>query len=188
MKISLVVMTARLMMTASVALFVSVDARADGRSASLVNSFQVFCALQMPNFFELDAKANAMKLVVRKELGTHQAQGQFAHSKSWLVTLETGTHELVATEARGPKENIVGCGIGAADVRGSDMREELTRTMHLGKPVREAASADGKQRLTTWKINVGPDQVTLLLADRAPTDEPGIYLTLLHETPAEPSN
>ena len=53
-------------------------AQANERSAELVNSFQIFCTLAPLDFAALDAKATAMKLVVRKDIGTPRQPGQFA--------------------------------------------------------------------------------------------------------------
>ena len=154
-------------------------AHADERSAELVNSFQIFCTLAPLDFAALDAKATAMKLAVRKNVGTPRQPGQFAHSKSWLVPLKGGTHELVAGEARGPGAEFVSCGIGADNVDGQEMKQELIKTMKLGEPSRVTATADGAQRLTSWKYT---DDATLLLADGTPMKIPGVYLTLMQQT------
>jgi hypothetical protein len=126
-------------------------AHANERSAELVNSFQIFCTLAPLDFAALDAKATAMKLVVRKDVGTPRQPGQFAHSKSWLVPLKGGAHELVAGEARGPSGEVLSCGVGADNVDGEEMKQELIKTMKLGQPSRETATADGAQRLTSWR-------------------------------------
>jgi hypothetical protein len=100
-------------------------------------------------------------------------------SKSWLVPLKGGTHELVAGEARGPGAEFASCGIGADDVDGEEMKQELIKTMKLGEPSRVTATADGAQRLTSWKYT---GDATLLLADGTPMKIPGVYLTLMQQT------
>jgi hypothetical protein len=165
---------------AIIACLASVSAAyANERSAELVSSFQAFCIPGPPDFAALDAKVTAMKLAVRKDVGTPRQPGQFAHSKSWLVPLKSGTHELVAGEVRGPNGEVASCGIGADDVDGEEVRQELVKTMNLGAPARQTPTADGTQRVTSWKY---ADDVTLLLADGTPMKIPGIYLTLLHQT------
>ena len=47
--------------------------------------------------------------------------------------------------------------------------------MKLDAPLRQNATADGAQRVTTWKY---ADDATLLLADGTPMKIPGVYLTL----------
>ena len=54
-------------------------AYANERSAELVSSFQTFCMPGPPDFAALDAKVTAMKLAVRKDVGTPRQPGQFAH-------------------------------------------------------------------------------------------------------------
>ena len=72
----------------SVCMFVGA-AHANERSAELVKSFQAFCAAAPLDFAALDAKATAMNLAVRKDVGTPQQTGKFARSKSWLVPLDS---------------------------------------------------------------------------------------------------
>jgi hypothetical protein len=154
---------------------------ANERSAELVNSFQSFCIPGPPDFAAIDAKAAAMNLAVRKDVGTPRQPGPFSHSKSWLVSLASGAHQLVASEARGPQGDAAACGIGAEDVDGEAIRLELVKAMKLDAPLRQTASADGAQRVTIWKYS---DDATLLLADGTPMKIPGMYLTLLHQTNA----
>jgi hypothetical protein len=158
-------------------------AHANQRSADLMNSFQVFCLPGPPDFAAIDAKATAKNLPVRKDVGTPRQPGQFAHSKSWLVSLDSGAHELVAGEGRGSNGEIASCGVGAEDVDGEEMRHEVVKAMNLGAPLRQTATADGTQRVTTWKY---ADDVNLLLADGTPMKIPGMYLTLLRQTKTGP--
>jgi hypothetical protein len=154
-------------------------ASASPRSSDLVSSFQMFCIPGPPDFAAIDAKATAMKLSVREEVGTPRQAGQFAHSKSWLVPLASGPHQLVAGETRGPTGETASCGIGAEDVDGEAMKQELVRAMKLDAPLQQTPTADGTQRVTVWKY--GGD-TTLLLADGTPIRIPGMYLTLLRQT------
>jgi hypothetical protein len=55
--------------------------------------------------------------------------------------------------------------------------------MKLGQPSRETATADGAQRLTSWRY---ADDVMLILADGTPMKIPGVYLTLLQQTKPSP--
>jgi hypothetical protein len=154
-------------------------AYANERSAELVTSFETFCIPGPPDFAALDAKATAMKLPVRKDVTAPPQPGQSAHAKSWVMSLSTGSHELVASEARGPDGEVASCGIGVEDVGGEEIKQELVKAMKLGAPLRETASADGSQRLTVWKYS---DDASLLLADGTPMKIPGIYLALVHRT------
>ena len=151
------------------------SAYANERSAELVKSFQALCASAPLDFAALDAKTTAMNLAVGKDVAAPQQAGKSAHSKSWLVPLHGRSHELIATEARGPDSEVESCGIGADDVDGEEVRRDLVEMMKLDAPLRQTATADGAQRVTTWKY---ADDTTLLLADGTPMKIPGIYLTL----------
>ncbi len=150
-------------------------AYANERSAELVKSFPTFCIAAPLDFARLDAKATAMKFPVRKDVVAPQQGGKLARSKSWLVPLDSGAYELIATEARGPDGEVASCGIGAEDVDGEAVKQDLIQAMKLDAPLRQNATADGSQRVTTWKY---ADDTTLLLADGTPMKIPGIYLTL----------
>jgi len=150
---------------------------ASERSAALVNSFQTFC-VPPPNFAALDAKATAMQLPVRKDVTTPPRPGETGHVKSWQISLAGRQYELVASEARSAKGNLDSCGIGVDDVNGDDLKEELVKAMTLGDPVRQTVSADGTQRVTTWKLG---NDAELFLADATPMKIPGFYLTSLHQ-------
>ena len=165
------------------AALVAGTAAAGERAADLVDSFQSFCVPGPPNFAAVEAKAAAMNLSVRKDVGTPRQPGPFSHSKSWLVSLPSGALELVASEARGPRGEAAACGVGAEDADGEAVKQQLVRTMKLEAPLRQTASADGTQRVTVWTYGAG---VTLVLADGTPMKIPGIYLTLLQQATASP--
>jgi hypothetical protein len=143
------------------------------RSAQLVTSFQSFCTPGPPDFAATDARAGQMKLEVRRDTAT---QSPVAHTKSWRLVLASGSYELVAAEAHGPKGDAGSCGIGAEDVDGDDIKQELVRALNLGAPLQQSVSADGMRRLTSWKFG---DEMTLFLADGTPFKAPGMYLSLV---------
>jgi len=159
------------------AIVLSPAVNASERSAALVDSFQKFC-LPSPDFAALDSQATAMNLPVRKDATAPPRPGESGHVKSWQLTLASGRHELVASEARSAKGNLDSCGIGVDDVAGDDLKQELIKAMTLGEPLRQSFSADGTQRVTTWKMG---DDSELYLVDATPMKIPGAYLTLLHQ-------
>ena len=152
-------------------------AHAGERTAALVNSFRMFC-VPSPDFAALDTRATAMQLPVRKDVTAPPRPGEYGHVKAWLLSLASGHHELVASEARSPKGNLDSCGIGVDDVNGDDLKQELVKAMKLGEPLRQMVSADGTQRQTIWKID---SDAELFLTDATPMKIPGSYLTLLHQ-------
>lgn len=157
---------------------------ADDRAQSLINSFQILCMLELPSFARQEQKAETMKLLLRKDIGQPRNDGNFAHSKSWNVNLKTGPHELVATEARGPKGDVSACGIGAADAEGAIVKSELIHALRLDTPLSTKISDNGQQQLTTWKIKSGSTDVTISFVDGEPGHIPGFYLTASYKTPS----
>jgi hypothetical protein len=160
----------------AVSVLCTATAHASERTAELVNSFQSFC-MPTPDFAALEIKATAMNFPVRKDSVSPPKPGESGHVKSWVISLATGQHELVASQARGPKGDLDSCGVGVEDVDGEDLRLEVVKTLNLGPPLRQNWSADGAQRVTTWKYN--DDE--LFLADASSVKIPGAYLTLLHQ-------
>jgi hypothetical protein len=110
------------------------------RNASLINSFQVLCALEPPTFDRIEQKALAMRLPVHQDVGLSRTSGIFAHSKTWIVTLTSGQHDLGVTEANGPGGHVISCGISAPDADGAAFRKELVSEMKLGQPVNSRGS------------------------------------------------
>ena len=150
-------------------------ADASERSADLVNSFQSFCTPGPPDFAVLDAKATAMNLPMRNVT----TAGPATHTKSWLVTLKSGKHELMAGQTHGADGDAVGCSVGAEDANGDDVKQQLITSLKLGAPVREVPSSDGAQRVTMWKY---ADDATLMVVDGTPMKIPGILLMLRRQT------
>jgi hypothetical protein len=150
-------------------------ARANERSAELVNSFLSFCTPGPPDLAALDAKAKAMNLPVHRDT----TAGPATHTKSWLVTLKSGKHELMAGQTHAADGDAVGCSVGAEDANGDDVKQELITSLKLGAPMREIPSSDGTQRITMWEY---ADDVTLMVVDGTPMKIPGILLMLRRQT------
>jgi hypothetical protein len=150
-------------------------AQANERSAELVDSFTAFCTPGPLDFATLDGKATAMNLPVRNDT----TAGPNTHTKSWLVTLKSGKHELMAGQTQGPNGDASGCSVGAEDADADDVRQELITSLKLGAPARELASSAGSQRITMWQY---ADDVTLMVVDGTPMKIPGILMMLRRQT------
>jgi hypothetical protein len=160
-------------------------ARADERSAALVEAFHAACAEELPNFSRIEARASAAKLPVNMDAGTpRQPEGPFNHIKSWMVGLASGTHELSAVEARGPAGEVASCAITAADGLGDAVKQDLMTALNLGPPERQAVSPDGLRRSSAWRVKLHGEGVILLLIDGSPANGPGVYLNLTHRLAA----
>jgi hypothetical protein len=152
------------------------QAQANDRIASLLDSFGVMCLVEPIDFPRLKAKAQAMRLPIRKDIEPPpDSQGNFARSISWLLPLTTGPHEFVISEGHGPRGDIKGCGIGAPDVQGAELKAEMISTLKLGSPISERDAPDGKH-ITMWMY--GSHRSKLILADGSSRNESGFYLTL----------
>ena len=170
----------RLVLLACAAVLHAGAASADERSSALVEAFQASCVAEVPIFARIDAKAVAANLPVNLDNGTpRQPDGPFNHIKSWMVELPSGSHELSATEARGPAGEVTGCAITAADGVGEEVKQDLMKVLNLGPPGREAVTVDG-QRRSAWRVQVQGEGVILLLIDATPVNRPGIYINLTH--------
>ena len=75
-----------------------------------------------------------MKLAVRKDVGTPRQPGQFAHSKSWLVPLDSAARTNLSPPRRAaPTARLASCGIGAEDVDGEESEGASSiKAMKLG--------------------------------------------------------
>jgi hypothetical protein len=159
------------------------NADASERSNQLVESFQIFCTQEAPNFDRLDERAASMKLPARNELEIPKSGNLFSQLKAWLVFLSSGPHELRGSEAQGPDGKITSCGIAAPDVDGDELQSTLTTALNLSAPLSVTISTDGEQRATTWKFSRSMDEMMLVLTDDTPTGRHGISLTLIHLEP-----
>lgn len=139
------------------------------RNTSLIESFEILCARSTPDFDKIDALATAMNLTVEQSIDKRPA----ARSKSWIVTLSDGPHELVTAESFGPKGHIVNCGISAPDPAGAPFFADLQKKMRLGTPTFENFTATG--RMVSWKGYFGPN-TDLMFVDAEPAHKPGVML------------
>jgi hypothetical protein len=154
-------------------------AGAGERSAAIVREFQTACATQLPDFDRIEATAVAENLPVKIDAGTPRGEGFYNHIKSWIVTRESGLHELSAVEARGPAGDVSTCALTASDVTGDEAKQELMRVFDIGPPGRENVTPDGLRR-SAWLLRVEGEEVVLLLMDPTPVHRPGIYLNLTY--------
>jgi hypothetical protein len=157
----------------------AIGAAALERSAEIVESFQAFCTLHLPDFSGIDEVATALQLPARSGENTQVGDSHY-RSKSWLVFLSSGPHELAGSEASGPRGKLTICGVRAPDVVGKDIRLDLTKAMKLGDPVSVEVSPDGQQQIMTWKLEASSNDITIVLTDNTPVQKPGINLQIRH--------
>lgn len=155
-------------------------AQADERSTALTSDFQFFCTQAVPDFERLDSTAKTMNLAVQREIQPSASQGDSIHSKAWAVSDQTGPYELAAAEGFNAGRRVEGCGVGADDVKGEDIRRDIAQAMKLGDPIREIVASDGKSKAVFWLTRMGANEVTVLLTYAYPNGQ-GMSLNLLEE-------
>jgi hypothetical protein len=172
----------RLRFAAAVAILFALSANGGAaveRSAEIVESFQAFCILHLPDFAQIDETATALQLPARSGENTQMEDGHY-RSKSWLVFLSSGPHELAGSEANGSRGKLTICGVRAPDVGGNDIRLDLIQLMKLGDPVSVEVSPDGQRQTMTWKLEASSEDITIVLTDNTPVQKPGINLQIRH--------
>lgn len=176
----------RTLLAAGMTLLLSAGhAEAMTREASLINSFEVLCTLEPPNFQRIEQKAEAMKMASYQDVAPpKETDGSFDRTKSWIVTLTDGPHVLFATEMNGPKGHVVSCGIGANDPIGASFKKELMTEMKLGSPTVDGLLSNG-MHVYLWKGTFGPGtQLRLQIAE--PDSNPGAMVGYDIEGPPVP--
>ena len=147
------------------------------RDESVINTFEVMCNLELPNFEHIDEKATAMRMHV---LGNNEAPSPgntVTRSKSWAGSLTTGPFVLLLDEMSGAKGKSTGCAI-VGDVPDVDaFRTSAVKVMKLPAVPQPEMGSDGS-RSYVWDGFVGPG-TTLILRDFKPSGKPGVMLKLL---------
>src|SRR5258707_14258530 len=73
------------------------------RDESVINTFQVMCNLELPNFAHIDEKATAMQMHVLGNSETPSPGNTVTRTKSWAGGLTTGPFVLLLDEMSGSK-------------------------------------------------------------------------------------
>jgi len=105
-----------------------------GRADSLLNSFEVMCNLETPDFEKLSAKAAAMRMQVLEDVSETRQAGQSVQRKAWVGTLATGPFALGTEKMSGAKGVATSCSIEGPVPDVDAFRKLLINTMHLNNP------------------------------------------------------
>jgi hypothetical protein len=147
------------------------------RAQSVINTFQIMCTLELPNFEHIDAKAAAMRMPVQADNKVASPGDTVTHSKSWMGSLTTGPFALLLDEMSGSKGRTTSCAI-VGNVPDLDaFRADAVSTMKLPAVSPPELRSDGS-RSFIWERSFGPG-TTLILRDFKPSGRPGIMLKLL---------
>jgi len=101
------------------------------RPHSLLNSFDVMCNLEPPNFEHLSAKASAMHLKTMGEDTQTTPTGETMQTRSWLGMLTTGAFALTIERMSGAKGVATSCAIEGPVPDVAAFREIVASTHHL---------------------------------------------------------
>jgi len=146
------------------------------RSQSVLNTFQVLCTLEAFDFERLNARAEAMHMLLQEDKQAPSVQNTVMRSKSWLGFLKTGPFLLQVEEMSGAKGVSGSCAV-VADVPDVDgFRTETVKDMHL-KDLSPEIGHDNS-RSYVWEKVYGQG-TTLIIRDFKPTGRSGVMMKFL---------
>jgi hypothetical protein len=178
MRLSLVGLVFLLSVTGTVrSVAESNDQTPPDRSRSLIDTFQVMCTIERPNFERIDAKATALRMRAEPG-GTLSSPGDTVfRNKSWIGNLTTGPFVLLLDETSGPKGKATSCAI-VGEVPDLDaFRADAVEMLKL-PPVPSPEMGREGSRSFIWNGALGQG-TTLILRDFKPVEKPGVMLKVI---------
>ena len=155
----------------------SAEPAAPSRSQSIIDTFQVMCTLELPDFARIDAKATVLRMRPEADSKANSPGDTGFRSKSWIGNLTTGPFVLLLDETTGPKGKATSCAI-VGEVPDLDaFRADAVAAMKLPAAAPPEMGNDGS-RSFIWDHSFGPG-TTLILRDFKPAGKPGIMLKLI---------
>ena len=133
------------------------------RTDSLINSFEVLCTLESPDFDRIDRRATAMQLKVQEDINRALGPGTVGRSKSWIATLTTGPHQWVVSDVKSPTTHEVDCGISAPDADSVEFKKKLIEQLKLGDPTSFDEEHSAHLNVTIWQNAFGPHSALRLM-------------------------
>jgi len=152
-----------------------------GRSQSMIDTFQVMCTLELPDFERIDANATVLRMRLEADSKLNAPGDTVFRNKSWIGNLTTGPFVLLLDETTGPKGKATSCAI-VGEVPDLDaFRADAVAAMKLPAAAPPEMGNDGS-RSFIWDHSLGPG-TTLILRDFKPAGKPGIMLKLISAEP-----
>ena len=159
----------------------SANPSAPSRSQSMIDTFQVMCTLELPDFERIAAKATVLRMRPEADSKPSAPGDSGFRSKSWIGNLTTGPFVLLLDETTGPKGKATSCAI-VGEVPDLDaFRADAVAAMKLPATPPPEMGNDGS-RSFIWDHSFGPG-TTLILRDFKPAGKPGIMLKLISAQP-----
>ena len=152
-----------------------------GRTQSMIDTFQVMCSLELPDFERVAAKATVLRMRPEADSKLNAPGDAVFRNKSWIGNLTTGPFVLLLDETTGPKGKATSCAI-VGEVPDLDaFRADAVAAMRLPAAAPPEMGNDGS-RSFIWDRSFGPG-TTLILRDFKPAGKPGIMLKLISAEP-----
>ena len=159
----------------------SANPPAPSRSQSMIDTFQVMCTLELPDFERIAAKATVLRMRPEADSKLNAPGDTVFRNKSWIGNLTTGPFVLLLDETTGPKGKATSCAI-VGEVPDLDaFRADAVAAMKLPAAPPPEMGNDGS-RSFIWDHSFGPG-TTLILRDFKPAGKPGIMLKLISAEP-----
>lgn len=109
------------------------------QARSLLNSFEVMCNLNTPNFERLSAQAAAMRMKVLEDTSETSPAGETVQKKGWVGISTTGPFALRVEKMSGAKGVATSCAIEGQVPSVDEFREIVIKTLHLTTPSEQQA-------------------------------------------------
>src|SRR4029079_14078310 len=81
------------------------------RSQSMIDTYQVMCTLELPDFERIAAKATVLRMRPEADSKLNTPGDTVFRNKSWIGNLTTGPFVLLLDETTGPKGKATSCAI-----------------------------------------------------------------------------
>jgi hypothetical protein len=147
------------------------------RSQSMIDTFQVMCTIELPDFERIDAKATALRMRPEADSKLNARGDAVFRNKSWFGNLTTGPFVLLLDETTGPKGKATSCAIVGEVPDVDAFRANAIEAMRLPAEAAPEMGSDGS-RSFVWDRIFGP-ATTLIVRDFKPAGKPGVMLKLI---------
>jgi len=151
------------------------------RSQSMIDTFQVMCTLELPDFERIAVKATVLRMRPEADSKLNAPGDTVFRNKSWIGNLTTGPFVLLLDETTGSKGKATSCAIVGEVPDLEAFRADAVAAMKLPAAPPPDMGNDGS-RSFIWDHIFGPG-TTLILRDFKPSGKPGIMLKLISAEP-----
>jgi len=143
---------------------------------ALINTFEVMCNLEPPNFEHLAARATAMRMQPEDVAPLQLPNNLTLRRKAWNGKLTTGPFSLLVDETVGSMGTITTCAIASSVPDVNAFRAEVMRELHLSTEPQPTLL--GGHRAFIFK-NFQGEGTGLVVEDLTPSGRPWIMIKLV---------